>query len=86
MRWSPNYAASGIQAEEIEDGLRIFPGLPHPAELETYDDHRMAMALALIGLRAEGIRVKNPGCTAKTFAEYFEVFEGLTTKSTKDTK
>ncbi len=64
----------GLHAEETDDGLRIHPGDPLPAELETYDDHRMAMALALIGLRAEGIRLKNPGCTAKTFANYFEVF------------
>jgi len=76
----------GIQAEEIADGLRIFPGIPHPAELETYDDHRMAMAMALIGLRAEGIRIKNPGCTAKTFENYFEVFERLTTQSTEVSK
>lgn len=67
----------GIRAEETSDGLIIYPGAPQPAEVATYDDHRMAMALSLIGLRVEGIRIANPGCTAKTFANYFEIFEKL---------
>ena len=65
----------GIRAEIAGDGLVIHPGTPRPAELETYDDHRMAMALALIGLRTPGIVIKNPDCTAKTFERYFDVFE-----------
>ncbi len=70
-----------IRVDEITDGLRIHPGLPQPAILETYEDHRMAMALALIGLRAPGIRINNPGCTAKTFANYFDLLqEQLTSK------
>jgi len=64
----------GIRAEETSDGLIIYPGVPQPAELETYDDHRMAMGLSLIGLRTPGVRIKNPACTAKTFANYFAVF------------
>lgn len=65
----------GIRAEEIDDGLVIHPGEPHAAEIETYNDHRMAMAFALIGLRMPGIKIKNPGCTRKTFENYFEVFD-----------
>ncbi len=63
---------AGIQAEEMTDGLRIFPGTPQPAEIRTYDDHRMAMSFSLLGLRVPGIRILDPGCTAKTYPRYFE--------------
>ena len=65
----------GVQTEEIDEGIVIHPGKPHGAEIETYNDHRMAMAFALMGLRTLGIRIKNPGCTGKTFENYFEVFD-----------
>lgn len=67
----------GIQSEFIEDGegVRIYPGIPRSAEIETYNDHRVAMAFSLTGLRADGIVLKNPMCCKKTFAEYFDVFE-----------
>ena len=64
----------GIRVEETETGVKIYPGTPVAADIETYDDHRMAMAFSLIGLRVPGVRIKNPGCTAKTFANYFECF------------
>ena len=67
----------GVEAEEQEDGLTIVPGQPHPARIETYDDHRIAMAFALIGLRAPGIEIADPGCVAKTFPTYFEVLDTL---------
>ena len=67
----------GIQAEELNDGIIIHPGKPHSAEIETYDDHRMAMAFALTGLRTPGIRIKNPGCTKKTFENYFKIFDRI---------
>ena len=67
----------GIQAEELDDGILIHPDTPHPAEIETYDDHRMAMAFALTGLKTAGIRIRNPGCTGKTFENYFEIFERI---------
>jgi 3-phosphoshikimate 1-carboxyvinyltransferase len=43
-----------------------------PARIATYDDHRMAMSFAVTGLRAEGIVILDPGCTAKTFPDYFD--------------
>lgn len=67
----------GIQAKELDDGIIIHPGQPHSAEIETYDDHRMAMAFALTGLKTPGIRIKNPGCTKKTFENYFELFDRI---------
>ena len=64
----------GIMCEETADGIKIYPGTPKPALIETYDDHRMAMAFSLIGLRTKGIRIADPSCTSKTFENYFEVF------------
>jgi 3-phosphoshikimate 1-carboxyvinyltransferase len=67
----------GLSVDEHPDGLTIHPSLPQPATIETYDDHRMAMSFALIGLRAPGIRIANPGCTAKTYPEFFTDLERL---------
>ena len=68
---------TGISCREINngDGIEIIPGTPKPAEIETYDDHRMAMAFSLLGLRVEGIVIKNAECCRKTFETYFEVLE-----------
>jgi len=63
---------AGLKAEEHEDGLTIFPGSPQPCEIQTYDDHRMAMSFSLLGLRTAGIRILDPKCTAKTYPNYFE--------------
>lgn len=68
---------AGIEAEEEPDGYVVHPGRPIPATIETYDDHRMAMAFALLGLRAEGIRIADPGCVAKTYPGYWAMLEGL---------
>ncbi|TDF95494.1 3-phosphoshikimate 1-carboxyvinyltransferase [Paenibacillus piri] len=64
----------GIRAEEHRDGLTVHPGMPQPpAEaLDTYDDHRMAMSLALIGSRAGGLRLRDPGCVSKTCPSFFD--------------
>ncbi|MGI9595770.1 MAG: 3-phosphoshikimate 1-carboxyvinyltransferase [Acidimicrobiales bacterium] len=67
----------GIGAAETEDGMIIQPGRPRPGRVETYDDHRMAMSFALLGLRHPGIEIDNPGCVAKTFPDYFDVLERL---------
>lgn len=69
----------GVSCEEEEDAVTIYPGTPKPAVIQTYDDHRMAMAFALIGLRTEGIEIADPMCCRKTFEEYFEVLEKLCT-------
>lgn len=68
----------GIVCEELDDGIRIHPGKPMAALVQTYDDHRMAMAFSLTGLRAPGIVIADPACCSKTFAEYFQVFDKLT--------
>ncbi len=66
----------GARVDEFNDGLTIHPPAQvTPAEIETYHDHRMAMSLALVGLRAKGIVVKDPGCTAKTYPDYWRDLE-----------
>jgi 3-phosphoshikimate 1-carboxyvinyltransferase len=62
----------GQDVVEFEDGLTITPSSVMPARIATYDDHRMAMSFAVTGLRAEGIVILDPGCTAKTFPDYFD--------------
>ena len=51
----------GAEVEEFADGLAITPRPLHGAAVETYNDHRMAMSLALIGLKVPGVIIKNPG-------------------------
>jgi 3-phosphoshikimate 1-carboxyvinyltransferase len=68
---------AGIDAEEEPDGYVVRPGRIRPATIETYDDHRMAMAFALLGLRGDGIRIADPGCVAKTFPGSWAMLEGL---------
>ena len=67
----------GISAVEYEDGFEIEPAAPKPAEIETYDDHRMAMSFALVGLRALCISIKHPECVSKTFPDYFQRLDAL---------
>jgi 3-phosphoshikimate 1-carboxyvinyltransferase len=68
----------GIHVDEREDGMTIYPRENiQPATIQTYNDHRMAMAFSLIGLRAAGIFIENPDCVSKTFPNYFEVLELL---------
>jgi len=65
----------GITCEETNDSITIYPGKPRPAAIDTYQDHRMAMAFSLIGLKADGIVINDPDCTAKTFENYFELLD-----------
>lgn len=65
----------GVRCEELEDGIRIYPGPVHGGVISTYDDHRMAMGFSLIGLRVPDIIIDKPECCRKTFENYFEVFE-----------
>lgn len=67
----------GIVVEEGEDFLVIHPGEVRPSQVETYDDHRIAMAFSLVGLRAEGITILNPLCCKKTFENYFTLLDTI---------
>jgi 3-phosphoshikimate 1-carboxyvinyltransferase len=68
---------TGIQAREMEDGLVIEGGRPQRAEIETYNDHRIAMSFAIMGLTTPGIFIKNPGCVQKSFPGFWQTLEGL---------
>jgi 3-phosphoshikimate 1-carboxyvinyltransferase len=70
----------GARVEEHVDGFTVWPVEPgqlHGAEIETYNDHRMAMCFAVLGLKVPGIRIKNPACVSKTFPNFFEKLEQL---------
>jgi len=68
----------GVRVTEHEDGMTIHPCEKlTPATIQTYNDHRMAMAFSLIGLRVEGVAIENPGCVSKTFPNFFDVLEQL---------
>jgi 3-phosphoshikimate 1-carboxyvinyltransferase len=71
-------ARLGVHVDEHEDGMTIYPCTSFkPATIQTYNDHRMAMAFSLIGLRSEGVTIENPSCVSKTFPNYWEVLESL---------
>ncbi|MBN1589862.1 MAG: 3-phosphoshikimate 1-carboxyvinyltransferase [Pirellulales bacterium] len=67
----------GAAVEEGPDRLRIEPGSGRGATIETYDDHRMAMSLALVGLRTPGVVIRDPDCTAKTYPGFFNDLRAL---------
>jgi len=67
----------GVDATEDEDGFTVIPGPVHPATIETYDDHRMAMSMALIGYAISGVSISDPNCVRKTFPTYFDEMERL---------
>jgi 3-phosphoshikimate 1-carboxyvinyltransferase len=77
---------AGITAEEFDDGLRVFPGSAQPAEIHTYDDHRMAMSFSLLGLRSPGIRILDPGCTAKTYPNWFDDLSDVARERSDETQ
>jgi 3-phosphoshikimate 1-carboxyvinyltransferase len=62
----------GARVVEEGDTLTVFPSALHGAEIETYNDHRMAMCFAILGLKVPGIRIKNPACVKKTFPNFFQ--------------
>ncbi len=62
----------GAKVIEEGDTLTVYPSSLHGAEIETYNDHRMAMCFAILGLKVPGIRLKNPSCVKKTFPNFFQ--------------
>ena len=62
----------GAKVIEEGDTLTVYPSALHGAEIETYDDHRMAMCFAVLGLKVPGIKIKNPACVKKTFPNFFQ--------------
>lgn len=71
----------GCGAEIFEEhgstNILITPKMMYGAEIDTYEDHRVAMSFAMAGLRIDGVIINNPMCCKKTFENYFEVLEGI---------
>lgn len=90
MRWketdrvramATELARMGADVEERRDGLVIRPSALRRARVATYDDHRMAMALAVAGLAGPGVEIEDPGCTSKTFPTFFAALDELRAQS-----
>jgi 3-phosphoshikimate 1-carboxyvinyltransferase len=71
----------GAEVDEFPDGLRIQSSVIKPAAIDTYRDHRMAMSFALAGLRAAGVVIREPECTAKTYPDFFKDLESVVAPS-----
>ncbi|HOJ51666.1 MAG TPA: 3-phosphoshikimate 1-carboxyvinyltransferase [Syntrophales bacterium] len=67
----------GVRVEETADGLIIFGGTARGGEIETYNDHRIAMSFACLGLRIPGIVIRGSECVSKSFPDFWEKFEAL---------
>ena len=67
----------GVKTQTTSSFIRIIPNKVRPGVVRTYGDHRMAMAFAITGLVASGIRIRDPGCVTKTFPGYFGALESL---------
>lgn len=68
---------TGIHTGELPDGLIIEGGVPHGARIETYNDHRIAMSFAILGLVAPGMEIENEFCVGKSFPGFWETMGGL---------
>ncbi|MDO4888848.1 MAG: 3-phosphoshikimate 1-carboxyvinyltransferase [Actinomycetaceae bacterium] len=69
--------ALGLRVETHRDGWTIWPGAPRAANISTYDDHRVAMSMAVVGLGGEGVTLDYPRCVEKTCPQFYELIAGL---------
>lgn len=67
----------GVSAVELDDGIRIEPGFGAGTELETHDDHRLAMAFGVLGLRVPGVLVGDPGVVSKSWPRFWSMLETI---------
>ena len=68
----------GGRVEEFEDSLIIHGNEPlHGSQVDPHDDHRLAMSLAVIGLKVPGVHIQNPGCVNKSFPRFWELWEQM---------
>ncbi len=72
-----NLERAGVRVESGPDSLRVIPGAPHGAEIDSHGDHRIAMSFAVLGLRTPGIVVSDPSCVAKTCPRFFDLWRLL---------
>ena len=67
----------GANVKELEDGLEIKESRLQGASLETWGDHRLAMAFSLLGLRVPDVEIRDPAVVEKSFPDYFKALEGV---------
>lgn len=67
----------GVRTESTDDTLTVYGGVSRGAEIDTYDDHRIAMSFAVAGLRTPDVIVRDPGCVAKSFPTFWQVLDEL---------
>lgn len=68
---------AGVKVDEHEDGLTVYPSTPKFAVLDTYEDHRVAMSLAVMGAAGAGVELNEPGCVSKTCPGFFDEIKKL---------
>ncbi|MBO6008658.1 MAG: 3-phosphoshikimate 1-carboxyvinyltransferase, partial [Lachnospiraceae bacterium] len=68
---------AGIKVKENGDDITIEPGSPAPADIDSFGDHRVAMAFSLLGLSQPGIGILDPCCCSKTFPDYFAYYDEI---------
>lgn len=71
----------GIAADAAGEDLAIAGGIPHGARIETYDDHRIAMSFAILGLAVPGMAIEDPECVGKSFPGFWATLENLRRKA-----
>ena len=76
--WRANLEDRSGRGNETEPSSRA---RPRGAEIETYNDHRIAMSFAVLGLVAPGMRIRNPGCVGKSFPGFWEELDRLQGKT-----
>lgn len=62
----------GVQTDIADDELLVMPGPLHGGVIDPHGDHRIAMSLAVAGLRVEGVEVSNPSVVSKTWPDFWE--------------
>lgn len=72
-----NLTKMGIKVEEREESITIYPGEFESTDIETFEDHRVAMSFTMSGMGEKSLRILNPMCCRKTFENYFEIIDGL---------
>lgn len=72
-----NLNKMGIDAKQGPDWISVKGGMPEGAFIETFNDHRIAMAFSIAGIKIPGIEIENPGCVAKSFPSFWEIFDAL---------
>lgn len=67
----------GVRTESGDSWLKIYPGTPKSGVVNCFNDHRIAMSCALVGLKVDGVIINKPECVAKTFPDFFDVFSSV---------